>query len=35
MKWAVTNGQEVKFFDTHIEAQEFVKNHPEWYELMA
>lgn len=35
MKWYVTDGKgNVKSFDTHSEAQEFVDNHPDWYELM-
>jgi hypothetical protein len=35
MKWYVTNGKEVKAFGTHAEAQKFLENHPDWYELMA
>lgn len=35
MKWYVTNGKEVKSFNTHAEAQEFCKNNDGWYELMA
>lgn len=35
MKWYVTNGKDVRAFDTHEEAQEFCKNNPNWYEIMA
>lgn len=36
MKWHVTDGKEnVKSFDTHSETQEFVRAHPDWYELMS
>lgn len=35
IRWAVTDGVNVKFFDTHIEAQEWVRTHDGWYELMA
>ena len=35
MLWYVTNGKETKGFGTHTAAQEFLKNHPDWYELMA
>lgn len=36
MKWHVTDGKEnVKSFDTHSETQEFVRDHPDWYELMS
>lgn len=36
MKWYVTDGKgNIKSFNTHIEAQTFVKDHPDWYELMG
>jgi viroplasmin and RNaseH domain-containing protein len=35
MKWYVSNGTEWKAFKTREEAQEFLKNNPDWYEMMA
>ena len=36
MKWYVVNSKtrEVKKFNTRIEAEEFVKNNPDWYLMM-
>lgn len=35
MKWYVTNGKDYKAFRTHEEALNFLKENPDWYELMA
>lgn len=37
MKWYVVNSNthEVKSFNTRTEAEEFVKNNPDWYVSMS
>lgn len=35
MKWYVTNGVEVKAFETHAEAIRFCSENTDWWEVMA
>ena len=35
MKWYVTNGVDVKSFETHSEALEFIEANNDWWEVMA